>query len=241
MGELPRADDLRYSSPVVSSRELVSVVVPTFNRAAFVGDAIASISAQGDDDVEIVVVDDGSTDDTERIVAARGTNVTYVRLEHRGVSAARNRGILAARGGLIAFLDSDDLWPNDSLGRRRSHLERHPEVDLVYGLARIRHIGKLRRNLGPYDESEPIRFPLLGSMLCKRSVFDCVGLFDEALEQAEDVDWFARVKESRIATSAIDEVTLEYRIHDDNMTFEVDRNQAFLLRALKKSLDRRRR
>jgi glycosyltransferase involved in cell wall biosynthesis len=239
MGELPRADDLRYSSSAVSSRELVSVVVPTFNRAAFVCDAIASISAQGDG-IEIVVVDDGSTDDTERVVAAKGTKVTYVRLEHRGVSAARNRGILAARGQLLAFLDSDDLWPNDSLARRRAHLDRHPDVDLVYGLARIRHIGNLRRKLGPYDENVPIRFPLLGSMLCKRTVFDRVGLFDEALEHAEDVDWFARVKESRIPTSTIDEVTLEYRLHDGNMTFDVDRNQAFLLRALKKSLDRRR-
>jgi glycosyltransferase involved in cell wall biosynthesis len=225
----------------VRGRELVSVVVPTYNRAGFICDAIASIRAQGDANVEIVVVDDGSTDDTERVVAARDTKVTYVRIEHRGVSAARNRGVLTARGQLVAFLDSDDLWPDGSLELRRAHLDQYPDADIVYGRSRIRHIGDGRRRVGPHDEDEPLLIPMLGSMLCRRSVFDRVGLFDEALEHAEDIDWLARTKERNIATSTIDDVTLEYRIHDSNMTLEVDRNQAFLLRALKQSLDRRRR
>lgn len=217
------------------------MVVPTYNRAGLICDAIASIRAQGDDDVEIVIVDDGSTDDTERVVAAKDTKVTYVRLEHGGVSAARNRGVLTARGQLVAFLDSDDLWPDGSLELRRAHLDQHPDVDIVYGRSRIRHIGNVRKRFGVDEENGPFLIPMLGSMLCRRSVFDRVGLFDEALEHAEDVDWLARTKDGSIATSKIDDVTLEYRIHDSNMTLEVDRNQAFLLRALKKSLDRRRR
>lgn len=219
---------------------LVSVIIPTYDRASLIGDAIASVRAQGDDRYEIVVADDGSTDGTADVVRAAGANVVYVPLSHHGVSAARNAGIAAASGELIAFLDSDDVWPLGSLTVRRAYLADHPEADAVYGLTALRQRGAATRRFGPYDERTPIRFPLLGSLLCRRSAFEKVGRFDESLEHAEDVEWFARATELGVTLSLIEDVILEYRIHDGNMTLDVERNQAFLLRALKRTLDRRR-
>lgn len=224
----------------MSRAPAVSIVVPTYNRAAFIGDAIASIRNQGMDDLEILVVDDGSTDETEAAVRATGDSVVYLAFEHHGVGAARNRGVTTARGELIAFLDSDDSWPPGSLAARHRHLATHPKTDVVYGRTLVRNTGTVRKRFGGYAEDTPLEFPTLGSMLCRRSVFDVVGLFDEALEHAEDVEWFARMKENAIPTDTIDDITLEYRIHGGNMTLDVDRNQLFLLRALKQTLDRRR-
>ena len=88
----------------------VSVVIPTYNRAGFVREAIASVLEQDYPDVELIVVDDGSCDDSAAVVGSFGPAVQYLWQENRGVSAARNRGVAASTGGLIAFLDSDDLW-----------------------------------------------------------------------------------------------------------------------------------
>ena len=220
---------------------LVSVIVPTFNRARFIGGAIASIRGQHDVDAEILVIDDGSTDETETVARAEGAPVVYLRFDHGGVGAARNRGLAAARGELVAFLDSDDVWPVGSLAVRREHLERHPEVDVVYGRTTFRHVGAARRRRLAHREDGEVSAPLLGSMLCRRSVFDRVGGFDERLAHAEDVEWLTRVKAQAVPMQAIDATTLEYRIHGENMTDDVARNQAFLLRALKQSLDRTRR
>jgi glycosyltransferase involved in cell wall biosynthesis len=110
----------------------VTVVIPTFNRAAMLADAVRSALAQTRPADEIIIVDDGSTDDTRTVVASFGTSVRCLRQENRGVSAARNAGIEAARGRLIAFLDSDDLWHPFKLEIELEVLARLPGVGLVY-------------------------------------------------------------------------------------------------------------
>lgn len=220
------------------SRPAVSVIVPTYDRANLLADAIESICAQGVGDLEIVVVDDGSSDGTESLLASLDAPIRYLRQEHKGVSAARNRGLAAAAGGLIAFLDSDDVWPAGSLPVRRAFLDARPDVEVVHGRTRVVDRGASHSRSGVEKEARPT--PLLGSMLCRRSVFDLVGPFDEELHHAEDVEWLARMKEKGVSVHALNLVTLEYRIHGGNMTRDVAQNQAFLMRALKRSLDRRR-
>ena len=109
----------------------VSVVIPTFNRAAMLGDAVQSVLAQTRPADEIIVVDDGSTDDTGRVVEGFGTSVRCLRQENRGVSAARNAGLEAARGTVLAFLDSDDLWHPFKLEIELAVLDKLPHVGLA--------------------------------------------------------------------------------------------------------------
>lgn len=106
----------------------VSVILPTFNRARWLGTAIRSVLHQLQAGDELIVIDDGSTDDTQEVVAAFGERVTYLRGDHRGAGPARNRGLAHARGELVAFLDSDDEWLPGKLAMQRAFLETHPEV-----------------------------------------------------------------------------------------------------------------
>src|SRR5689334_13044424 len=118
----------------------VSVVIPTYNRAHTVVDAVVSVLSQTYEDLELVVVDDGSTDDTaERIAAVRDPRLSYVRAGHAGVSAARNLGVKHTHGELVAFLDSDDLWRREKLAHEVAFLRARPDVDLVFSDLEKRH------------------------------------------------------------------------------------------------------
>ncbi|MFO1418578.1 MAG: glycosyltransferase family A protein [Methylotetracoccus sp.] len=119
----------------------VSVVIPSYNRAALLREAIASVLAQTFADIEIIVVDDGSTDGTGDVVAefSRDSRIRYIAQMNAGVSAARNTGIDAATGALVAFLDSDDLWVPDHLARLVAALEQTP--DAMFAFANFRFIG----------------------------------------------------------------------------------------------------
>src|SRR5579864_8740685 len=110
----------------------VSVVIPAYNAARFLGDAIQSVLNQTYSNFEVVVVNDGSTDDTESVVRSFGDRLFYVKQANKGVSAARNEGIKRARGQYVAFLDSDDVWLPTKLAEQIPFLEQNPEVGLVY-------------------------------------------------------------------------------------------------------------
>jgi glycosyltransferase involved in cell wall biosynthesis len=218
---------------------LVSVIVPAYNRAGFILDALASAYDQDYSPMEVVVVDDGSTDDTRDVVESFECPVRYVYQEHAGVSPARNRGLAEAKGELIAFLDSDDVWTAGSLLYRVRQLMENPHAEVAYGKTRVTNLvegGKLRR----YRDGEASHHPCFSSMLIRRSAFDKIGAVDESFEHSEDIDWVCRAKEGGIAILRTDFVVLNYRIHGGNMTSDVDTNRGFMFRALKKSLERRR-
>ena len=220
---------------------LISVVVPTYNRAAVLSEAIDSIFAQDVEPLEIIVVDDGSTDSTEEVARSYDDRVRYILQPHRGVAAARNAGLAAARGDLFAFLDSDDVWTEGSLAARLEVLATNPSALIVYGAARYRITAKDRGRFANFDENATLSFPMVCAMLCRREAFEIVGPFDESFEHSEDVEWIARSKENEVSMLPIDMVVFEYRIHGGNMTLDVKTNQAFLMRALRSSLKRRRR
>ena len=115
----------------------LSVVIPTYNRAHRIGDAIRSVFAQGRSDIEIIVVDDGSTDTTREVVKAFGSAVRYVRQDNAGAGMARNNGVRQSRGEYIAFLDSDDIWEIWKLQLQLQLLDAHPDVGLVFSDFRI--------------------------------------------------------------------------------------------------------
>lgn len=186
---------------------LVSVIIPTYNRAAYIAEAIRSVQAQSHPNVEIIVADDGSTDNTAEVVARFGDAVTYVRLPHRGQPAAtRNGGLRVARGEFIAFLDSDDLFFPDKLATQLAGFEAHPGAGLVYSNAyffrddpsqpTVHALDGLPSPSGDVFE-DLLRGNFLApqAVLMRRACLEAVGLFDENPDffAVEDYDLFLRV------------------------------------------------
>src|SRR5260370_32555542 len=111
---------------------VVSVIIPTYNSAAYLGEAIHNVLAQTFQDFEVIVVDDASTDNTKEVVGLIGKRIRYIRQDRAGPSTARNHGILESSGDLIAFLDADDVWLPTKLAKQVDSLKQHPEAVLVY-------------------------------------------------------------------------------------------------------------
>ena len=215
---------------------LVSVVIPVFNGERFLREAVESVLAQKYSPLEIIMVDDGSTDGTADVARSLPETVRYLHQTNQGPAAARNRGIERAQGSLIAFADADDLWPEDKLALQLPYLMRDPAAEIVMG--RIQQV--LLSETGAENFAEPAFSVNLGSAIIRKSVFERVGLFDETMRYSEDVDWFMRAREGGAAIVTIDAVTLLYRQHDQNMTRGKSTSELNVLKALKRSLDRRR-
>lgn len=222
--------------------DLLSIIVPAYNARPFLADALECIPQQGYKPVEVIVVDDGSTDGTGDVATTFGGEVTCVRQDNQGAAAARNHGLRLARGEMIAFIDADDLWPQGTLKELATYLRNHPKTELVVG--RVQYMRSAARVNGKH-QFEPYADPCLalnlGAALFRREVFDRVGQFNEGLRSSEDIDWFMRAREHGTTMFFLDRVTLFYRRHDSNMTLGREATHTALVRALKRSLDRRRR
>jgi glycosyltransferase involved in cell wall biosynthesis len=206
----------------------VSVVIPCYNQARFLGEAIDSVLSQGYTDLEIIVVDDGSKDGTKEVAshyAREDPRVSLIRQENRGLAAARNRGLAEAGGEYVVFLDSDDRLLLGALEVGVRELEAHPESAFVSGICRkIRADGSIvagweqfRVRDDPYLEllrSCPVYVP---AVMYRRWVFDVVGDFDMSYKAAEDYDLYYRILE-RFPVYCHDTLVAEIRRHEANMT-----------------------
>jgi len=179
----------------------LSVIIPSFNRLELLLQALHSVVTQTRPPDEIWVIDDGSTDDTQCQVAAEFPAVKLLFQPNRGVSAARNLGILRAAGEWLAFLDSDDLWKREKIERQLAALQRFPEFRLCYTDEEWRKNDcwmnqkkKHRKYSGwIYPHCLPLCIISPSSAVIHRSVFEQVGLFDETLPACEDYDLWLRI------------------------------------------------
>ena len=225
----------------VASSPKVSVIIPAYNASKFIREAIDSVLNQTYKDYEIIVVDgrDGSTDSTREIVAEYGDAVRYFHQENRGLSDARNKGILNSKGEYIAFLDSDDLWFENKLALQVEFLDSHRDVGLVFSDSLFKTYGDVtameQRLVGRrfFQTAKPYR----GEVLCQLFVVnfipvltvlvrkECllkVGLFKMEYDSAEDYDLWLRV--SRVfKVDYIDEPLAIYRIRGDSLVHKSDR------------------
>ncbi len=217
---------------------LVSVIVPVYNGARFIAEAIESIVSQEYGALEIIVVDDGSTDDTADIVARLGGDVRYVFQENAGPGSARNRGIRDASGDFIAFLDADDLWAAGSLRLLVNGLVEREEIDVVHGYARLFKDGE---SGGALDSMNPDEvFPYyIGAGLYRRRAFETAGLFEERLRFSEDTEWYWRAAELGLRIERLQGITLLVRRHENNMTRGKNIADLQMLRVFKLMLERR--
>ncbi len=201
----------------------VSVVIPTYNRAAYIGDAIESALNQTRVPDEILVIDDGSTDNTPEVLSQFDAPVTVIRQHNRGRSAARNVGLSQATGDAVLFLDSDDLLMPDCVERLADTLEEHPEVGVAYSDAYL--CDSDAEPLARYSEAMPGVRPsgkVLGD-LARRNFLTIASMarsncldgieFEVGMEHAEDYDFWRRLA-ARCKFQYVNKPLLRYRLHE---------------------------
>jgi glycosyltransferase involved in cell wall biosynthesis len=231
----------KMNENVNNKQYFVSVIMPVHNGEIYLTEAIENIRRQDYKSLEIIIVDDGSTDNTAKIAADFQDLVHYLYQPNTGPAAARNRGLLTAKGDVIGFLDVDDLWSENKLKLQLEHLNRIPSPDVVLGhTQRMQLIEHEKGNVRFKEWSGPVLVMHVGSALFRKSVFEKVGLFNESLGYCEDWDWFMRAKEMNVPMVVHKEVTYYYRRHDQNMTNDSEATLKSALKVLRQSLNRRR-
>jgi glycosyltransferase involved in cell wall biosynthesis len=197
---------------------LVSVVIPVFNAEPHLTQALDSVATQTHRSIEVLVVDDGSTDGSAEIARRYpDSRVRLVSQPQGGPAAARNHGVVIARGGFLAFLDADDLWEPFKLEVQLDVLRVHPAVAMVFGDAiHVRaapdaRVGELVRC------GDPMRGHSVGTLLVRAADFHRVGLFDTQWRVGEFVDWYARAMDLGLVEMTLPQVVLKRRLHGDNL------------------------
>ncbi len=229
----------------------LSAIVPTYNRRHYVVDALESIRAQTHPVDEIIVVDDGSTDGTAELLAGRyGGTIRYIRQANAGAAAARNRGLREARGDLIVFLDSDDLWAPEKTALQLEFLRRHPELDAVFGdmsnfsgqpefgTPEIKHAG-LHEYLVAHGSDLTELFEWLivenviptPTVMIRRAAAEKVGFFVESLTVAEDFEYWLRAA-AVCRWGFLNRVLIARRRHEGNLVANWDRLNLGLIQVL---------
>jgi glycosyltransferase involved in cell wall biosynthesis len=220
----------------------ISVLIPVYNGARYLSECIQSVCDQTLPATEIIVVDDGSEDDTPRVVADWGVRIRYRRVAHGGLPYARNHALRLAQTDIIAFIDSDDVWLPEKLALQMAALARQEGPAMIFG-----HVEQfVSPDLEP-EEATVFKFdptPQLGmsasTLLMRRSDCDRVGPFDESLQTGEFIEWCSRASDAGIKAVTIPELICRRRLHRNNMGRSDGAARGDYVRMLKKVLDRRR-
>jgi glycosyltransferase involved in cell wall biosynthesis len=214
---------------------LVSVVIPVYNGEDYIKETLESIFEQTYKTIEVIIVDDGSTDDSEKVIAEYDDRVTYIKQSNAGPAAARNNGVRHATGEYVAFLDADDIWMPEKLSRQISIMQDND--------AGFSHTGSLvfdeQKEFDYRPKSQPevmsaqeafdtlffSNFITTSTVVVNRIVLSEAGFFDEdpGLFAVEDYDLWLRVVQ-RTNVSCIDEPLLKYRFHADGISKNIDRS-----------------
>ena len=215
---------------------LVSVIMPVYNGERYLGQAIESVQAQTYRPIELIVIDDGSLDSSAEI-AKSFVSVRYASQEHAGIGAALNHGLQLAKGGYLAFLDSDDVWMADKTVRQIAALEQDPGLDAVFG--------HTEQFISPDVTVPPVRVGrfrsyIKGAMLIRRDSFLRVGEYDTRWKIGDFIEWYSRAVEKGLKSLMLPEIVLRRRIHEENTGKREREHQRDYVRILKQSLDRRR-
>lgn len=196
----------------------ISVIIPVFNGEKYLGEAVDSVLSQTHAPLEVIVIDDGSTDGTSQVAKAFGPAIRYLYQENAGTGAARNKGVEVACGNYFAFLDADDLWLENKLALQVRTFSENPGLEAVFG-----HV---KQFFSPdLDEetrnrlictAEPMPGELPSTMLIKKESFFRVGLLDPQWQVGEDVSWILRARELGLRTVLLPDLIYMRRLHKNN-------------------------
>ena len=223
---------------------LASCIIPVYNGADFLAEAVNSALTQTYPALEIVIVDDGSTDRTPEVAGSFGERVRYLRQANAGPAVARNTGLAESRGELVAFLDADDRWHETKLARQAAVLEAQPELDYVVALVQnfwTDPAAGAREHSRDHPRTKPIPGYVTGTLVARRALFDRVGGFDPERSHTDATEWFLRARAAGARGLVVPEVLLYRRMHTGNRSQQMSQGSTEeFLRLLKTSLDQRR-
>jgi glycosyltransferase involved in cell wall biosynthesis len=223
-------------------KELISCIVPVFNGELYLAEALDSILSQTHRRVEIIIVDDGSTDQTASVMSRYSDQACLLHQENAGPAAARNRGLRQARGEFVAFLDADDLWHPEKLERQLGRFRARPELDISVTYVQNFWVPGLEKEKARYQNhrfAQPLPGYATQALLARRVVFDRVGDFDTSVRVVDDTDWFLRAIEGGAVIEILTDVLVQRRLHQGNLTRSA-LAQDELMRLLKNLLDKKR-
>jgi len=220
----------------------LSVVIPVKDGSQYLGEAVTSALGQRPRPGEVIVVDDGSSDDSAAVAAAFGDGVQVIPAVGRGAAAARNTGVAAARGEMIAFLDADDRWTAAALSHLVLALKTDDDAVLSHGRVREFRSPELSPSIAARLEPRPgaPHGVISGSFLFIASIFDQVGPLDTDLRAGEVVDWLARLRVLGMKETSTEAVVLERRLHAGHLRPHKREAQVDLIRVVRAGLDRQR-
>jgi glycosyltransferase involved in cell wall biosynthesis len=220
----------------------VSVIIPTYNSAQFLDEALQSVFDQTFKDFEVIVIDDGSTDQTKQVLEKYGDRIRYIFQENGGPAKARNRGIKESSGKYVAFLDADDVWLPLKLEKQVNTFRHHPELAMVFTEhSSFNEKGVFQTSLGKKKKllnGDIARNIFLHSgvatptVMVRKEVFSKIGLFEEELQMAEDDNMWIRIA-ANFKVELIDESLVKRRVHPQSMTID----QRKLFESVKKNIN----
>jgi glycosyltransferase involved in cell wall biosynthesis len=222
------------------TKPLLSTIIPVFNGERFLAQAIESALAQDYSPFEVIVIDDGSTDQSAAI-ARSFPGIQYLYQANQGVAAAKNAGVRAAMGEFIAFLDCDDTWPVDKLSKQTAFLLEHPDVGCVFGNHTI--VVDEGQSWPAWLRTDALATEagrLMTTIVVRKELFERVGPFDPSYEVGEDTDWLARALDAGVRTAKVPDIVLYRLIHDSNLSSRVDLHHEKLKTILRSSVLRKR-
>jgi glycosyltransferase involved in cell wall biosynthesis len=221
----------------------ISVIVPAFNSERYLAETLESILNQSYPPAEVIVVDDGSTDETAAVAKSFAPDVTYIYQDNQGIGGARNKGLSSAGGDYFAFLDSDDIWLQDKLALQMAVFNHDPQVDLVYGHVRQFFTPELKEQIEKklHIPREVMPAHLSCAMLVRREAFFRVGLYNPYRTVGLDMEWYIQALEKKLNIVMLPDILYLRRIHDRNHGITQRGLQQQRLHILKSEIDRRRR
>ncbi|MGD0338847.1 MAG: glycosyltransferase family A protein [Bacteroidota bacterium] len=227
---------------MTKNKPLISVIIPVYNGERYLREAIESVIAQTWQTIEIIVVDDGSTDDSAAIARRYSEPVHYYPQQHGGFCSAMNHGITSAKGDFFSFLDADDLWALNKLQLQMDSFEESPGTDIVFGHVKQFFSSDIDQNLRKryWIPSEILPGYIHGAMLIKRDSFLKAGYFDSPWERGPFIHWYARAQQKGLTSIMLPDIVLMRRIHNTNMGITGSGSRADFCHILKEVLDRRR-
>ncbi len=221
---------------------LVTVIIPVYNDEEYLAEAIQSAIGQTYKPLEIIVINDGSTDESEKIAKKYLNHIKYIYKKNSGISNTWNTGIKLSQGSLISFLDSDDIWLPHKLERQVSMMIQNPFIQ--YSVTKILHFleqGTLKPKSFRNEllDNEVIGY-LMSTTVVKKEIFNKYGMFDEELKNiAGDTEFFSRLRDNNVNLGIVDETLVRKRIHNSNISSVSREFNKNLLSAVRKSIKRK--